>query len=187
MIVLAFDIAFRSGWAVTSSDPLGLQWGSFSIDCDGEEGIGRGLSNFCRELGRLITAHVGIACLAWEKPLPGIKHSAVYDEYVRGATGLLRMTAFDMNIQALPCDMKAVRRHFIGDGTRHDAKGQVWQRCKALGYHCRNDDESDAIATWDYATGIMRLRDYAGKSQSFGGSGGRAFAAPRRAGGHRRL
>lgn len=187
MIVLAFDIAYTSGWAVTAPDsPHGVIWGHFGVGGDGEEGIGRALFDFWRHLEEILDNHL-VACLAWEKPLPGTKHLASFDEYVRGATGLLRLTAFQRNFQILPCDMKAVRRHFIGDGTRFDAKAQVWQRCKVLGYECANDDESDAIATWDYAVGIMKARAYAANPSGFGGSGGRALAAPRRARGHRRL
>lgn len=189
MTILAFDIASRTGWAATTNgdDGPGIAWGHFAIELGGEEGIGRGLSHFCRNLERIIVTFPGVDVLAWEKPIQASKHSAVYDEFVKGAIGLLRMTAFDRNWQTLACDMKAVRRHFIGDGVLHDAKAQVFQRCKVLGYAVKNDDESDAIATLHYAIGTMKVRAYARSSQSFGGKGGRAFAAPRRAGGHRRL
>lgn len=191
MIVLAFDIAYRTGWAHSSSSPQGVNFGHFGVSCEGEEGIGRALSHFASKLGMLMAclpeAQPGLGCLAWEKPIQASKHSAEYDEFVKGATGILRMTAFDRGLQILPCDMKAVRKHFIGAGVRQDGKSQVWMRCQSLGYQCQNMDESDAIATWDYAVGVMKARAYAGKSQAFGGTGGRAVAARGRPGSHRRL
>lgn len=187
MIVLAFDIAYQTGWAVSAPDrPEGVYWGHFGVECGGEEGIGRGLAHFAHHLAGILSADLDFSCLAWERPIQASRHSAAYDEFVKGAIGLLRMEAFNRGWTALPCDMKAVRRHFIGQGTG-DAKAQVFQRCKVLGYACKNTDESDAIATWDYAVGIMKARAYARSGKSFGGKGGGAFAAPRRAGGHRRL
>lgn len=187
MIVLAFDIAYRTGWAHSSSSPQGVNFGHFGVSCEGEEGIGRGLSHFASKLGMLMACLPELGCLAWEKPIQASKHSAAFDEFVKGATGILRMTAFDRGLHILPCDMKSVRRHFIDAGVRQDGKSQVFMRCQTLGYEVQNTDESDAIATWDYAVGVMKVREYARSSQSFGGKGGRAFAAPRRAGGHRRL
>jgi len=163
--VLAFDIAYFSGWACTSRNSPGPEWGSFGVACDGANGIGRGLYNFRRELYRLLDSKKPDV-LAWEKPLPGTKHLAAFDEFVRGATGLLRLAAFELQFEILPCDMKAVRKHFIGYGTGLGAKHEVWQRCRVLGYACENDDESDAIATWDYATGIMKAREYERKDSA---------------------
>lgn len=193
MRVLAFDIAYFSGWAATGPDGSSPVWGSFGIECDGENGLGRGLYNFRREVYQLIDFKKPDV-LAWEKPLPGTKHLAAFDDYVRGAVGILRVFGFELDLECLACDMKAVRKHFIGDGTRFDAKQQVFLRCKTLGYACANDDESDAIATWDYATGLLKARELAGRDiygqTATGGGGGQRSRRPveaRRIPGHRRL
>jgi|SRR5215831_11914647 len=159
-IVLAFDIAYTSGWAWTQGPSV--VWGHFGIEPDSDDkSIGRCLYNFRRELYSLVDKHKP-GCLAWEMPLPGSKHLASFDDYVRGAVGILRLAAFELDLAVLPCDMKSVRKHFIG-GNPADAKQQVWHRCKVLGYDCKTDDESDAIAVWDFATGKLKVRELAGR------------------------
>jgi Holliday junction resolvasome RuvABC endonuclease subunit len=166
MKILAFDIAYQTGWAATEGPGVVLVYGSFGVECDGENGLGRCLYNFRRELYRLIDKRKPDV-LAWELPLPATLHGARYDDFVRGAVGILRVAAFELDLIALACDQKQVRKHFIGDGRPSpEAKRQVWFRCKALGYHCANDDESDAIAVWDYATGLMKVREYEQKDRA---------------------
>lgn len=50
-----------------------------------------------------------------------------------------------------------VRRYFIGGNPKRAvAKPAVMQRCKALGWDVKNDDEGDACAVWAYQIGILR-------------------------------
>ena len=163
--ILAFDIAYQSGWAATGPEGKPV-WGHFGVDCEGTNGVGRGLYHFRRELYRLIDSRKP-QVLAWEMPLPGTKHGARFDDYVRGAVGILRLAAFELELVTMACDQKAVRKHFIGDGRpSSEAKQQVWFRCRTLGYLCANDDESDAIAVLDYATGVEKVREYEQKDRA---------------------
>ena len=183
-IVLAFDIATTSGWAVTDKGG-GPAWGHFGIESDSDENNnGRALYHFRREVYRLIDKYKPTV-LAWEMPIPASKHTAAYDEYVKGGIGILRCFAFELDLQTLPCDLKSVRRHFIG-GNPADAKQQVWHRCKVLGYDCKNDDESDAIATWDYASGQLKVQAYGRAANRFSRQESRRDFASRRSFGHRR-
>jgi hypothetical protein len=53
----------------------------------------------------------------------------------------------------------SVRAHFVGNGRPNDPKAHVMARCRQLGYAPADDNQGDAIATWDFATSRLAPTD----------------------------
>lgn len=150
--ILALDIALTTGWA--SDMPSGGDkpcFGSFTVDADKGEAMGRAAFHFERELRGLIQVH-NPTDLAYEAPISERAHGPWVAELVLGLCCLVNKLAFELELEAWACEISPVRKHFIGDGrSRKEAKQEVWDRCKLLGWQPQTLDQSDAGAVWCYA------------------------------------
>jgi hypothetical protein len=90
--------------------------------------------------------------------MKGETSRAVRDR-LAGLHGIMRAVAHLRGIHRIEAvTVSTIRAHFIGDRTlrRIDAKAAVIERCRMLGWQCRNDNEADALALWSCACGMLR-------------------------------
>ena len=68
--------------------------------------------------------------------------------------GLAAVTEMIAASRGIPCsaaNMQSVRKNFVGSGRPGNPKKAVADRCKLLGWTCRDDNQSDACAVWSFA------------------------------------
>lgn len=158
--ILGIDAATHLGYGFGRPGDKPL---SGSFRCAGAEashaavfaGAGRWLTRFIQE-HRPDVIYI-------EAPLPGshvqgqtnIKTATI----LQGIPAVLEFMAFNLQVFDLHrAVLSSVRKHFIGKGNLKGevAKKLVWQKCAALGWISRDDedtsfDRTDALAVWSYA------------------------------------
>lgn len=77
---------------------------------------------------------------------------------LRGAIGVIEACAARAGVPRIEAvSVQEARTHLLGRG--HIPKGQgkalVRERCRVLGWHTANEDESDACAIWSLGCGLM--------------------------------
>lgn len=154
MIVMAMDIARNTGvsYGVPGSAPTSF---SFCLPTARQEKV---FSHLLFETGRLIK-RIKPDILFIEKPrAKGHRggESVVYSQL--GYRAIVMAQAFQMDVPIIEVSPQTIRKHFMGQGNmaRSEAKTAVYRRCLALGWKPKTDDESDAMAMWDY--GCMAVR-----------------------------
>lgn len=155
MKLVAFDLASTTGVAIgdTGDRPY------CHTERMGTPGAphGQRFTQMLRMTKRLIQQHAPDA-VAIEMPIAGGVKGG--QERVQLAMGYRAQVAVACHIAGIPFHeftVQSIRKHFIGQGrlSGKQAKAEVMRRCKALGWHTENDNESDAAAVWEYARGQL--------------------------------
>jgi len=102
----------------------------------------------------------------FEAPIGGEKANA----FLIGLTACITGTVASYGVPVERAPVQSVRKHFLGKHlvkkdfpgmSEAQARGAIKQRvvgrCTALGWTPKNDDESDAMAIWDYGCGRLRV------------------------------
>lgn len=153
--ILAIDAASRMGWAY---GPAGLAPRSGSFDC-AKKGASRGA--VFSGAGRWITKFLqsdDVDLLVIESPMiAGGPMPKATSEILQGLPAVLEFMAFQLGVyQHRRVAVNSVRKHFLGSGRAEDSKLKTFQKCCALGWIDKEDDDqsfdrSDALAIWSYA------------------------------------
>lgn len=156
MILLAMDLATRTGLAIgdTSGGPL------CHTETLGKPGEGHGhrFSQCLHMTRRLIEQHKP-AVIAIEAPIvTGAKGGAERAQLAMGLRACVMGICHIRGVRFLEYPVQTIRKHFIGQGNlkRDEAKRAVMNRCRQLGWHVDNDNESDAAAVFDLARAKLR-------------------------------
>lgn len=160
--VLGLDLALCCGWSVDA--PSGGDKpviGSFQLDWDKGEALGRALFHCRRELRGLIALHKP-ETVAFEAALSERLHGLNTSTLLLGLCAVVELTAFEAGLECWSCDVQSVRKHFVGNGWAK--KEDVMLRCRALGWTPQNYDQSDSAALWDYARSTLRAGDVLAKA-----------------------
>lgn len=163
MIVLALDVATRTGWAAgrICSTPV---WGT--------QQFGRGKSN-----GDVLYAYriwllekideVQPELICFESPFMPTVDSQFAQEGARNAltvrrlfgfAGITEATCVERHIRCYEARPSEIIHHFIGGRVpkkREEKKAAAVAMCKRLGFDVADDDEADAVALWCYAESIF--------------------------------
>lgn len=157
MSVLALDLASVSGWAV--GEPGGQpEHGSHRFAKQGasHEAIFANAMDWAETI--IMLHHPRL--IVWEAPLPGFKAGKTTNDVTTvlfGLPAIVGVVAYRHGIyDCRKADTGAVRHHFIGcNPKRAKAKGLVVRQCNAMGWHCSDDNEADALATWSYMCSLI--------------------------------
>lgn len=159
--ILALDLATRTGWARGRVNEL--PWSGsvgFGIDANGEK----------RTDAAVFGAAVDWIMAQFEQgePLPDLliiedmlsplamknATSRAVRDRLAGLHGIMKGMASRYGVGEIAiASVGDVRAHFIGDRSlqRDAAKRAVMERCKMLGWECKDDNAADALAVWSFA------------------------------------
>lgn len=153
--ILALDLANGFGWASGSpgTHPF-VGSGRFAPEGSSQAAIGAAATKWLAdrlavekpyaiyiERPRLHTVAKGTSSYQSIYALLGLCYLAAAVAHLRGV----------YRVEAV--EVRQVREHFIGKGSLPgpEAKKLVSERCAQLGWETANNDESDALAIWDFA------------------------------------
>lgn len=151
MIILAFDLATKTGVAVGGSYSDLRCW----TEDLGEVGTAHGARMFrMMNVANTLIKKYRPKLVVIEKPIasgPAGKDARLGMAY--GLRGVVCAMAYANGLQVREYDVSTVRKHYIGDGKlpSAEAKRAVFERSKLLGADPDGMDASDAVAVWDLA------------------------------------
>jgi hypothetical protein len=149
MIVLALDLATKTGWAVGGG---GMPETGLHVLPTGHRG--HAFLGFNKWLYDKVD-QTGAQMIAYEKPLFGGKGVKMREEVVMKLVGLAAMAEMIGASRGVPVVVVAVqpvRKAFLGHGRPANPKQAVLDRCKLLGWETGGDDNrGDAAALWHWA------------------------------------
>lgn len=159
--IAAFDIATVTGvcYGRVGSKPQLETW-------DLKEGGGtraRRLLYLHCLLRDLFNDNKEISIVRYERPMPiiaAVKVGATEQvvQALRGAVGIVEMTAAQMNIVNIgDFYVHEARMHLIGHKPpKGEGKTEVFKMCRMLGVNVRTDHEADAYAGWSLACALTQ-------------------------------
>lgn len=114
---------------------------------------GQRFTQMLRMTKRLILQHEPDVIVVEQAIAGGVKGGQERVQLAMGYRAAVMITCFAQNLRVEEYAVSSIRKHFIGDGKMagRKAKAAVMARCRHLGWHAENDNESDAAAAWDYA------------------------------------
>lgn len=156
--VLALDLARVSGWALgePGGDP---QHGSIEFASKGSshEAV---FAKAMTWMNAMIAQH-SPTLIVWEAPMPAMfARGNTTDNtttLLYGLPAVIGTAAYLAGIYDIrKAETKAVRNYFIGSNPkRAKAKPLVVQQCRRIGWQVEDDNEADALATWDYMCALL--------------------------------
>jgi hypothetical protein len=160
MLVLALDLASVAGWALGEPGATPEHgWLRFASKGASHEAI---FANARQWMFSICTKHRP-SLVVWEAPLAGFKGGKTTNDVTTilfGLPAIVGAVAYEMAIYDIrKADTSAVRHHFIGcNPKRAKAKGMVVRQCNAMGWHCDDENEADALAVWSYMCSLLDPR-----------------------------
>jgi len=165
-VVLALDIAGRTGWAhtgATAGVPKIGSWDGPTPDKaeDGSYVYGACFASFNRFV-RWKLAEIKPTIFVFEAPIPTVGPGTKASQFqttshtIRYLSGLIahaECAAFDAGVDSYEKSPQAIKHYFVGD--RGAKKEQMMARCRQLRWPIKNDDEADAAALWAMASSIV--------------------------------
>jgi hypothetical protein len=160
VIILALDPAKTTGWAIGTPGDAPI-YGSTtfgSAGCSHESIFMHGLVWF----SNFLKAQPGITLITMEAKLPPTfvrgkttKHTL---DVLYGLPAIFKAVARCRNVVDIrEASTGDVRGHFINDRTckRAEAKQEVMQMCRMLGWSPHDDNAGDALALWHYTCSLF--------------------------------
>jgi crossover junction endodeoxyribonuclease RuvC len=152
-VILALDLATRSGWALGGPQdgcPKTGTWDfpGFSVGCLNATlaSLHASVTQFC------IAAKVRIVAI--EAPLLLPKRSPHTAIGLISMVGVARCAAYQRGANVVLENVQTVRRHFIGEARPDNPKEAVLERCELLGWPAVDDNAGDAAALWCWAMSV---------------------------------
>lgn len=159
MIVLALDLARRTGWA--AGKPCGpVAFGHFTIHDARDE---RRFLEMCQIVTRLIDAKA-VTLMVCEAPFVGQGQRANTLMPLFGYRAAAYIASANKGVRVADMVTPAtVRKHFVGHGgqKRAAAKKAVIEKCQWRGWQTKDEDEADALALWDYQCALLDPQHFA--------------------------
>jgi len=151
VIILALDLASKTGVAVGSASPIAF------TEVLGATGTAHGqrFLNAFTMTRRLIKKY-SPDLIALEAPI-GVHGggSKKRPEVLMGLRGCVMAAAHYDKVPFEQYEVSTIRVHFLGKGNgrlkRVDAKAATIKQCGILGWQVENDDEADSCALWSLA------------------------------------
>ena len=163
-VILALDIATKTGWAHDGPEPGRPLTGTFrapSPEGDAECGFdfGRTFAGYRQWLVRMIGI-VKPATVAFEAPLQIVQGQrskvATNQNTIRilfGLAAITEMAITECGLRAYEANVQAVKRHFAGHG--HADKAAMLGRCRQLGWAAEDHNAADAAALWSLVKSLQ--------------------------------
>ena len=154
--IMALDLATTTGWCigVPGGKPL---YGSVTFSTSSHE------ATFAKAFAWMTEKCVfhRPQIVVWENPLATSfkrgKTNVNTTTLLYGLPAVIGAAAYKRGIYDLrKADTKDVRQHFIGANPKREiAKKQVIKQCQRLGWDVANDNEADALATWNFMCSLI--------------------------------
>lgn len=162
--VLALDTSTHTGWAHCGPSPTDRPvYGTLNLPGWRRDVVGKSyaaLHSFVSDKIR----NESITHVVIERPLTVHAHAYNEGKDADLAAALLGLVAIGECAAVLAgarCHIESpatIRKHFVGNGRPRDPKAAVMARCSQLGWRVADDNQADALATWDYAVSRLRSR-----------------------------
>jgi len=161
--ILALDTSTHTGWAHDGDAPDQPTYGTLHLPGWKRDVVGKSYAALHQFVAGKIAAH-SITHVIIERPLT--VHAHAYDkgknaDLAAALLGFVSVIECVAALHSLRCHIESpatVRKHFVGNGRPTDPKAVVMARCKQLGWRVDDDNQADALATWDYARSILRAQ-----------------------------
>lgn len=151
MIVLALDVATKTGWCVDGPATCPPRAGVFALT-GGADGIGRACYRFSEWLCQMFATWKP-EVVSFEAPLMG-GHGVVMNantaRLLISLCGHVESCAHGYGIRCLEEHVQSVRKSFLGHGRPDNPKKAVVERCKLLGWSVTDHNAADAVALWTH-------------------------------------
>jgi Holliday junction resolvasome RuvABC endonuclease subunit len=161
--VLALDTSTHTGFAHCSDDPAKPVFGTFHLPGWRRESVGKSYAALHRFISAKIAEH-RFTHVVIERPLTVHAHAQDAGKNADLAAALLGFVAIAecaAEMGGARCHVESpstIRKHFVGNGRPKDPKAAVMARCRQLGWRIMDDNQADALATWDYAVAHLKSR-----------------------------
>ncbi len=151
-VVLALDIAFKTGWAVTSGNHPGWPLSGTREISGSSINPGAAGSDLERFAYRKCL-DFGVTHIAAEAPIYQSKHGKIIVDRntalpLIGMFFTASVVAHKLKIHFLETSVLAVRKHF--GGSAYCGKEGIQARCDQLNWEYVDDNAADAIGLWAY-------------------------------------
>ncbi len=161
-MILALDIATRTGWAFGSD--LGAAPVTGAIDLSKSLGIGGKMARLADKLEDLVR-DIDPDLIIFEQPIHGVTRQGSSNvlRLALALCGTAEMVAFWNKVDVREVPIPTWRKHFIGAGRAPKGEHPKWckrqaqHRCKVLGWGDLSDDQAEAAGIWDYAMSLRRV------------------------------
>lgn len=158
MTVLALDLATVTGWAY-GEPGMEPKHGTVRFANPGasHEAIFAKASTWTK----MILADKRITTVVWEAPMPTSfkrgQSNVNTTSLLYGLPAVIGAVVYLAGIYDIrKADTRDVRNYFIGcSPKRHLAKPMVMKQCRTCGWEVADDNEADALATWDYMCALL--------------------------------
>ncbi len=157
MLILALDLATRTGWALGALDDRAPRFGSIRF-------ASVGASHEAVFAGALTWAAAFLKAerperIVYEEPMRfrAGRSRQGNDEIAYGLAAITQAVAYLRGIYDVrKATARDVRLHFLGHNPKRAvAKKATVQRCRALGWEVVDDNEADACAIWSYQVALL--------------------------------
>lgn len=121
---------------------------------------GQRFTQMIRVTKRLIVQHHPDVIVIEQPIASGVKGGQERVQLAMGYRAAVAAMCFLNEVRFAEFTVQSIRKHFIGNGrmSGKQAKAAVMARCKQLGWHAENDNESDAGALWSFARSKLAPR-----------------------------
>lgn len=158
MTVLALDLATITGWAYGEPGSVPVHGTKrFAAPGASHEAIFANAMHWTK--GLLADKHV--TTVVWEAPMVTTfargNTTSNTTTVLYGLPAVIGAVVYSAGIYDIrKAETKLVRNYFIGSNPkRAKAKSLVMQMCRANGWEVADDNEADALATWDYMCALL--------------------------------
>lgn len=166
--VLALDTSTRTGWAHCTSHFDQPAYGTLLLPGWHRDVVGQSYAKlFDFVVEKIVVAD--ITHIIIERPLTVHAHAGDKAKNADLAAALLGFVAVAECAAVRAgkvCVIESpatIRKHFVGSGRPPDPKTAVMAQCSRLGWRVMDDNQADALATWDYAVHRFRAIERAAK------------------------
>ena len=160
--ILALDLATKMGWACGPADPKD---GKIIYDTVRLAPVGAGADEIFAGMHKWIADRLTAfppAVVVYEQPVAPSTvqgHTNVSTiEITFGLAAIVRAVATILCVPRGFATISEVRKYFIGRGNLKsaEAKKQVMQKCRSLGYEPPDDNAGDALALHRFIAGVCK-------------------------------
>lgn len=156
--ILALDIATQTGWAYGAPGEV-PRAGTIVFGGQGSSlgKAGRGMMRWFSDFLKLFPTDTIYFEAPFDPRHMGMKTNMNTSRKLLGFAFMLEALAEAKGIFDISeCEVKDVRKHFIGCNPKNDkGKELVQTRCRQLGWKFDSADAADALAVWSYACAIV--------------------------------
>ena len=159
-LILALDLATRTGWALGRPGDATPLSGSVRFAREGAS-MGAVFAGCRNWLGQFLDEHDDVELIVFEAPMDpmlfvGRPRRPETARQLIGLAAIVEERTYDRGYDVREARVSDIRRHFIGANLkRRAAKDATIEACRRLGWAPVDDNAADALALWHYQASIL--------------------------------